>query len=46
VKQSVDTSAAPSPPAVIVMNGEFSDFDELAGTVAGWGLDWIQLDRG
>jgi len=26
--------------------GEFSDFDELAETVAGWGLDWIQLDRG
>jgi AraC family ethanolamine operon transcriptional activator len=28
------------------MRQDFCDFDELADTVHGWGLDWVQLDRG
>jgi len=28
------------------MRGEFHDFDALAAAARGWGLDWIQLDRG
>ncbi len=45
---SSDPASTPRPhtPPVAVVAGEFSDFDELAETVAGWGLDWIQLDRG
>jgi hypothetical protein len=29
-----------------VLAGDFTDFDELAEKVTGWGLDWIQLDKG
>ena len=45
---TIRSESTPRPPSVPVgiVSGEFSDFDELAETVAGWGLDWIQLDRG
>jgi len=31
---------------IIAMTGEYDDIDILADTVAGWGLDWRQLDHG
>jgi AraC family ethanolamine operon transcriptional activator len=33
-------------PPVQLLRQRFHDFDELAETVHGWGLDWVQLDRG
>ena len=29
-----------------VLRRTFDDFDDLAETVRGWNLNWIQLDRG
>jgi len=31
---------------VLSTRGEFHDFDALAAAATGWGLDWVQLDRG
>ena len=42
----VDSTSRPHTPPVTVVSGEFSDFDEPAEAVSGWGLDWVQLDRG
>jgi len=39
-------SAPGSPTRIGAMCGEFDDFDLLAQAAEGWGLDWIQLDRG
>lgn len=39
-------SAPESPTRIGTMCGEFDDFDLLAQAAEGWGLDWIQLDRG
>jgi len=39
-------SASGSPTPFGEMCGEFDDFDLLAQAAEGWGLDWIQLDRG
>ena len=39
-------STSDSPQAVVTVRGEFRDFDEVIGAAMGWGLDWIQLDRG
>ena len=36
----------PNPPPAVAMRQEFRDFDEFAETILGWGLDWVQLDRG
>jgi len=33
-------------PPLQVLRQQFSDFDELAEAVHGWGLDWVQLDCG
>ena len=33
-------------PPIHSMRQEYGDFAELAETVHGWGLDWLQLDRG
>ena len=33
-------------PPYHLLRQQFRDFDELAKTVHGWGLDWVQLDRG
>ena len=33
-------------PPIHSMRQEYRDFAELAETVHGWGLDWLQLDRG
>lgn len=35
-----------SPTRIGAICGEFDDFDLLAQAAEGWGLDWIQLDRG
>ena len=43
MEQSVTIS---SPPPAVAMRQEFRDFDEFAETILGWGLDWVQLDRG
>jgi len=43
MEQSVTVS---SPPPAVAMRQEFRDFDEFAETILGWGLDWVQLDRG
>jgi len=40
------STAAPKLPPIQSMRREFRDFDELAETIHGWGLDWVQLDRG
>ena len=39
-------STAPSAPPIHAMRREFRDFDEFAHAIEGWGLDWLQLDRG
>jgi len=36
----------PSAPAGVLVQGTYHDFDELAREVHGWGLNWLQLDRG
>ncbi len=33
-------------PPVFHLKAKFHDFDEIAETVEGWDLDWLQLDRG
>lgn len=38
--------SATRPPGLSRVAGEFDDFDRLAEASVGWGLDWIQLDRG
>ncbi len=43
--EPLSTAVSNSQP-VFVMQGEFSEFDELAEVVMGWGLEWRQLDRG
>jgi len=40
------STVVPSPPPVFAARREFRDFDEFADTIVGWGLDWVQLDRG
>jgi AraC family ethanolamine operon transcriptional activator len=40
------SAAVPRTPPIQSMRQEFRYFDELAETVHGWGLDWVQLDRG
>lgn len=42
---SIPRSEPHSPP-LQVLRQQFSDFDELAEAVRGWGLDWVQLDCG
>ena len=41
-----ETSVSSSPPAALALRAGFSDFDELTRAIEGWGLDWVQLDRG
>lgn len=33
-------------PAIASVQGEFRDFDDVIEAAMGWGLNWIQLDRG
>jgi len=39
-------TAVPDAPTLRTSRWDFSDFGALAETIQGWGLDWIQLDRG
>ena len=36
----------PNPPPFHLHRQRFRDFDEVAEAIHGWGLDWVQLDRG
>jgi AraC family ethanolamine operon transcriptional activator len=36
----------PTPPPPHAMRAEFGDFEEFAEAIQGWGIDWVQLDRG
>jgi len=40
------STVVPSPSPVFAARREFRDFDEFADKIVGWGLDWVQLDRG
>ena len=43
---TTESPTAQTPPVISSVRGSFSDFDALAAAARGWGLDWIQLDRG
>jgi AraC family ethanolamine operon transcriptional activator len=46
MQQIHDSSSKLNRPAISSIRGRFSNFDALAMAAGGWGLDWIQLDRG
>jgi AraC-like DNA-binding protein len=46
MKSGTQIPDADPPSAITAISGEFDDIDRLAAAADGWGLDWIQLDRG
>ncbi len=46
MQQIRESTAKPNRPVISSIQGRFSNFDALATAARGWGLDWIQLDRG
>jgi AraC-like DNA-binding protein len=46
MNSATETPTVRTRPVISSMRGSFSDFDALAVAARGWGLDWIQLDRG